>query len=158
MKTVGIIPARGGSKGIPRKNLRKVGSKSLVANRIMEARKSICDEVYVSTEDNEIASEALAHVARVIHRPIDLAQDNTSTDAVLLHAIEESGFKDDDILVLLQPTSPFLGFHKINECIEELIKHSDANSAITLRLGHPFMWSKEKSLYEPRGQIGRAHV
>jgi CMP-N-acetylneuraminic acid synthetase len=151
VKIMAVIPARGGSKGIPRKNLRKVGSHSLLVNRILEARKSICNDVFVSTEDKEIAEEAIASGAQIIRRPEGLSQDETSTDAVLLHAVEEIQLKDDDVLVLLQATSPFLSFKRINLCIEELIKRPTANSAITLRIGHPFMWTLDEDTYEPNG-------
>jgi CMP-N-acetylneuraminic acid synthetase len=151
VKIVAVIPARGGSKGIPRKNLRKVGSNSLLVNRILEARKSTCNDVFVSTEDREIAEEAISFGAQIIRRPESLSQDETSTDAVLLHAVEELQLKDDDVLVLLQATSPFLSFKRIDLCIEELINRPTANSAITLRIGHPFMWSLHKDTYEPHG-------
>ena len=151
MKVIALIPARGGSKGIPRKNLKKVGTFSLLARRIVEAKKSLCDEIHVSTEDDEIGAEVLKFGAHILRRPEELAQDDTSTDSVLLHAIESLSLNDEDILVLLQATSPFLGFKRINECIDALKKNTSANSAITLRIGHPFVWAEKTDFFEPHG-------
>ena len=108
MRIVAVIPARGGSKGITRKNLRRLGSDSLLGLKIKQAKSSLCDEIYISTEDYEISNEGLIYGAKVIPRPLGLAQDETSTDLVLLHAVESLELKNTDILVLLQATSPFL--------------------------------------------------
>jgi CMP-N-acetylneuraminic acid synthetase len=148
---VAVIPARGGSKGISRKNLRKLGSHSLLGWKIQQAKSSLCNEIYVSTEDIEISNEGLNYGAKVIQRPLDLAQDETSTDAVLLHAVDSLALQDSDILVLLQATSPFLGHEKIDTCIEKLKEDPQLSSVITLRFGHPFMWKESKARIEPMG-------
>jgi CMP-N-acetylneuraminic acid synthetase len=67
---------------------------------------------------------------------MELAEDETSTDDVLLHSLDCLGLVDDDILVLLQATSPLLGAEKINECIRKLLDSPDLNSTITIRHGH----------------------
>jgi N-acylneuraminate cytidylyltransferase len=151
VRIAAIIPARGGSKGIARKNLRKLGSHSLLGLRVTHANLSLCNEVYVSTEDTEIANESLGYGSRIIQRPMNLAQDDTSTDAVLLHAIDELRLQDSDILVLLQATSPFLKSKKIDECIQKLIDKPNLSSVITIRLSHPFMWHELDGIINPVG-------
>jgi N-acylneuraminate cytidylyltransferase len=82
---------------------------------------------------------------------MDLARDDTSTDAVLLHAIDELGLQDSDILVLLQATSPFLKSEKIDECIQKLVNEPKLSAVITIRLGHPFMWHELDGMINPLG-------
>jgi CMP-N-acetylneuraminic acid synthetase len=151
VRIAAIIPARGGSKGITRKNLRKLGSHSLLGLKVTHANLSRCNEVYVSTEDTEIANEGLEYGSKIIQRPMDLARDDTSTDAVLLHAIDELGLQDSDILVLLQATSPFLKSEKIDECIQKLVNEPKLSAVITIRLGHPFMWHELDGMINPLG-------
>lgn len=151
MRIAAIIPARGGSKGITRKNLRKLGSHSLLGLKVTHANLSRCNEVYVSTEDTEIANVGLEYGSKIIQRPMDLARDDTSTDAVLLHAIDELGLQDSDILVLLQATSPFLKSEKIDECIQKLVNEPKLSAVITIRLGHPFMWHELDGMINPLG-------
>ena len=151
MRIAAIIPARGGSKGIARKNLRKLGSHSLLGLKVTHANLSRCNEVYVSTEDTEIANEGLEYGSKIIQRPMDLAHDDTSTDAVLLHALDELGLQDSDILVLLQATSPFLKSEKIDECIQKLVNEPKLSAVITIRLGHPFMWHELDGVINPLG-------
>ncbi|MGE3974352.1 MAG: HAD-IIIA family hydrolase [Bdellovibrionales bacterium] len=103
-KTVAIIPARGGSKGIPRKNLKNICGFPLIYWSI-EAAKAVKDihEVYVSTEDAEIAEVAQKYGAKVLHRPAELARDDSTTLQVLAHCLKEVNAQT---LVILQPTSP----------------------------------------------------
>lgn len=103
-----VIPARGGSKGLPRKNLRELAGKPLVVHSIEHAQAtSQIDEVVVSTDDDEIASVSLAAGADVIIRPPELAQDDTPTVPVLLHVLERyAGHRRPARVVTVQPTSP----------------------------------------------------
>lgn len=151
MRIAAVIPARGGSKGITRKNLRKLGSNSLLGLKVRHAKLSQCNEVYVSTEDTEIANEGVEYGSKIIKRPLELAQDDTSTDAVLLHAIDELELQDSDVLVLLQTTSPFLKSEQIDKCIQKLVDEPNLSSVITIRFGHPFMWREEDGLINPVG-------
>src|SRR5690554_6446866 len=109
-RILALIPARGGSKGLPRKNLRLLGGKPLIAWTIEEAVKSGCfAEVAVSTDDNEIAAAAKDYGARVpFLRPAELARDDTKGIEVVLHAMDwyETNEWAFDLLMLLQPTSP----------------------------------------------------
>ena len=141
MRIIGIIPARGGSKGIPRKNLQPIGNSSLIGLKINQAIDSICTEVWVSTEDKEISEASRNHGAEVISRPEALSTDDAGTDAVLLHAIDFLDCSDQDILVLLQPTSPLIKLTSIDACIQKLIDNPQLNSVISIREAHPFMWN-----------------
>ena len=89
MSTVALIPARGGSKRLPRKNIAKVGNVPMLAHPIMAARASgLFDHIYVSTEDREIAEIASQYGAEVIERPMQIAEDRSTVVEVCLHALE----------------------------------------------------------------------
>jgi len=128
-----LIPARGGSKGLPRKNLRLVAAKPLIAHSIEAALGSRCvDHVFVSTEDPEIAAEARRCGAHVIERPPALATDTAQNDAVALHMLECVAAADrPDVLVLLQPTSPLRTASHIDECLGAFLS-SSAESAMSI--------------------------
>ncbi|MDK2820357.1 MAG: hypothetical protein PWP31_322 [Clostridia bacterium] len=116
-----IIPARGGSKGVPRKNIRKVAGKPLIAWTIEEAKKSkFIDRLVVSSEDKEIINIArLWGCEAPFVRPAELARDDTPGIEPVLHAIKMlSGY---DYVVLLQPTSPLRTVEDIDGCIEKCI-------------------------------------
>ncbi len=118
-KTVlGVIPARGGSKGVPRKNIRVVAGKPLLAYSIEAAQGSAyIDRFVVSTEDAEIREVALAWGAEVLNRPPELAQDETPGIDPVLHAI--ATFPRYDYVVLLQPTSPLRTADDIDSALEQ---------------------------------------
>ena len=109
MEILSIIPARGGSKGIPRKNLKPILDKPLVAYTIEASLKSkYITKTIVSSEDSEILEVSKKYGAQVIARPDELAQDETKTAPVMLHVLnelEKTGYKA-DYVVLLQPTCP----------------------------------------------------
>ena len=110
-KILAIIPARGGSKGVKRKNLRIVGGKSLVARAVETSiEASIFDAIVVSTDDQDIKSEAEVSGARVpFWRPISLSGDRIGDLEVLRHAIEVMETEDGcryDVIAMIQPTSP----------------------------------------------------
>jgi len=130
MRIVGIIPARGGSKGIPRKNIKLLAGKPLVAYSIEAAIKSkYIDRVIVSTEDKEIAEVSMSFGAEIIERPFELAQDEVKTAPVIAQVINELkkiGYIP-DIIVLLQPTSPLRDEKIIDAALEKLI-NSDKDS------------------------------
>jgi N-acylneuraminate cytidylyltransferase len=104
---VAIIPARGKSKGVPRKNIRSFAGKPLIAYSIEVALKTEeIDRVIVSTEDNEIARVALSYGAEVIERPEELARDDTPTIDVVFNLLKKIGEENVSFIILLQPTSP----------------------------------------------------
>lgn len=122
MRVLGLIPARGGSKGVPRKNVRELGGKPLIGHTIDAALAATrVDRVLVSTEDAEIASVARSLGADVpFLRPDSLAEDATPMLPVLVHAIESLSAEGwmPDALCLLQPTFPFRRAEDIDACIE----------------------------------------
>lgn len=116
---LGLIPARGGSKGVPGKNIKMICGKPLIVWSIeaaKDARK--IDEVVVSTDSQEIAEIAKKSGAKVLIRPAELATDTASTQDVMVHALGEYNA---DVLVLLQPTSPYRHKGLIDECIDEFM-------------------------------------
>lgn len=140
MRTVAIIPARGGSKGIPRKNLRRVAGRSLVGWSVLAGLEAeLVDEVVVSSEDQEILEEAIRCGAHPLQRPEELATDEATTDAVLWHAMNALGWKH-GMVVLLQPTVPARPPGLVDAAIRRLVE-TGADSLFT---GEPlhFVWKR----------------
>ncbi len=122
MKPLIIIPARGGSKGVPGKNIKPLGGKPLINYTIEAARGVFQDElIYISTDSKEIIETVEATGLKVpFVRPAELSSDNAGTYDVLLHAIsfaESNGYQPDTI-VLLQPTSPFRTALNLKEALD----------------------------------------
>lgn len=140
---IALIPARGGSKGVPRKNLRPLRGKPLIAYSIVEALKSErIDVVFVSTEDGEISRVSEELGAEVIERPARLAQDETPTLDVVLQALEELETVGRSVrcVVLLQPTSPLRKARDIDEAIT-LFLAEDCDSVVSVcKSNHPPQW------------------
>lgn len=106
-KVIALIPARGGSKGIPRKNIVKLLGHPLLAYSIDAALQSqVVDEIYVSSDDDAILSVAGAHGAKLIKRSEENAQDQSPTDPVIAECIASLKLDPSSIIILLQPTSP----------------------------------------------------
>ena len=135
MKTLYLIPARGGSKGIPRKNIKPLFGKPLIQYSIDIARKIASDEdICVSTDDKEIISvvENLGlHVPFV--RPAEYATDTSSSNDVILHALNfyETKGVYYDVVVLLQPTSPLRTIENVKECL--FIYNPDVDMVTTVK-------------------------
>jgi len=126
---LGIIPARGGSKRIPKKNIKKLGNKPLIAWTIDAADKSrLLDDVIVSTDNQEIQEIAERFGIRVIERPKILATDWAKTIDVILDVLRREGA---DIVVCLQPTSPFRLAADIDNAIN-LFLHRKCDSVISV--------------------------
>ena len=143
---VAVVPARGGSKRIPQKNITELVGKPLIAYSIEAAKKSkYINRVLVSTDDPEIARTAKTFGADVpFLRPKELSQDDTPSLPVIQHAIrylENAENLRVDIVVLLQPTSPIRSETSIDETIKKLIE-TKADSVVTVYQNkhHPF-WS-----------------
>lgn len=141
-----IIPARGGSKRLPRKNVLELGGKPLIAWTIEAALGcSFIDEVMVTTEDAEIAAVAKEYGANVpFLRPAELASDTATSFDAIRHAIDfyrtELG-KEFDFVVLLQPTSPLRGSHDIGQAIE-LRAQKNADAIISVcEVDHSPLWA-----------------
>jgi CMP-N-acetylneuraminic acid synthetase len=131
VKVLGIIPARGGSKAIPRKNMATLGGKPLIAWTCEAAKQSNLDRVIVSTDDEEIAKFAESFGVEVpFLRPAELSGDSSATIDAVLHALESMRDEFDAVMVL-QPTSPFRTTKDINDCLT-LIRQSGADSVISV--------------------------
>lgn len=118
MRAATVIPARGGSKGIPRKNIMDFCGKPLLAWTIEQAKSTIlATDCYVSTEDPEIAAVARRYGAYVIDRPQDLATDDSTSEEALIHALDHIGTVD--ALVFLQATSPLRMHGDIDNAISK---------------------------------------
>ncbi|MEO5917115.1 MAG: acylneuraminate cytidylyltransferase family protein [Luteolibacter sp.] len=134
LKVLAIIPARGGSKGLPDKNIVQLNGLPLIAYSILAAQKSrYVDLCLVSSDSPRILDVAQAYHSAVIRRPDELASDTASSESVVRHAISIYG--DFELILLLQPTSPLRTARDIDSCIESLAS-SDATALI--------------SVYEPR--------
>lgn len=149
-KILALIPARARSKSIPHKNIKLIGNKPLIAYTIEEVLKSkYVDRVILSTDNRKIADIALNYGAEVpFLRPNEIAQDTSTSLSVILHTInylKENENYIPDIIVFLQPTSPFRTVNYIDIGIEK-IEHCDAVVGITEVTQHPyFMFKKIKN-------------
>jgi N-acylneuraminate cytidylyltransferase len=139
-----IIPARGGSKGIPRKNLKSVNGISLIERSIRTALKSKVDQIIVSTDDQEISRISNEYGIFVQNRSSQNSGDTASTDAVIWEVIEEleSGWPQDSVIGIYQVTSPFVSPDTIDRCFEQAEKGFSAFSAKPF---HGFVWENKDS-------------
>src|SRR3989344_6805752 len=161
---IAVIPARGGSKGLPGKNIRLLGGKPLIAHSIEAAKKStLIERVIVTTDDEEIAQVAREYGAEVpFIRPTELAQDDTPPDPVLKHVLEFLKEKEGvvpEIIVWLEPPCPFRTAQEIDEAITLLRNDPEADSlrAVIEPFQNPFKsWTIEgkylKPLIDVKGQ------
>lgn len=145
VKTLALIPARGGSKAIPRKNLLPINGVPLVVHSIQHALAAHkVDRVIVSTDDREISSVASANGVEVVMRPKELGGDTASSESALLHAlnwVEQDGYAP-DLVVFLQPTSPIRPAGCIDAAIETLLEQS-ADSLFSAFALHGLLWRRE---------------
>ncbi|MFE4020883.1 cytidylyltransferase domain-containing protein [Streptomyces sp. NPDC059101] len=140
---VAVIPARGGSKGVPAKNLAAVGGVPLVARAIRECRAArLVTDVVVSTDDAGIAAAARGAGAVVIARPGEIAGDTATSEAAVRHAMDayeaEQG-RPVDAVLLVQCTSPFLTSEDI-DAVAAAVVEAGADSALTVAPFHGFVW------------------
>ena len=149
-----IIPARGGSKGMPGKNIRMFAGKPLIAHSIAAALQCpLIGRTVVSTDDDEIAEVAQAHGAQVIKRPDELAADTSLVIDAIKHAVlkvEEAG-EDVDIVLLLEPTSPFRRAEDLEKCVQVLLDDK-ADSVATFTDAHVSpnrLWRVSEDTVEP---------
>ena len=146
-----IIPARGGSKSVPKKNIKLLGSKPLISYTFAEAIKvKELDYILVSTDDDEIAAVAKKEKVRVIKRPKEISSDHASTESALIHAINflEMEEKYFDYVVVLEPTSPFRKSSTIEKCIK-LISELNADSLLTLKKSFSNIGDLKFNYYKP---------
>ena len=165
MSVVAIIPARGGSKGVPGKNLRRVGGVPLIARTVIAARSSLAiDRVVVSTDDAAIAAVARSAGAEIVDRPAVIAGDTASSESALLHALEELGERP-DVIVFLQATSPFIRPADLDEAVAR-VERGDEDVVFSAVETFEFLWSvgaygatgvNHDHRYRPRRQEREPH-
>lgn len=156
-KILAIIPARGGSKGLPKKNILPLAGKPLIAWTIEQAKQSgYIDKVVVSTEDHEIAEISKKYGAEVVERPKELAMDESPTIDAIFHVLNwfEKNGKIFDILILLEPTSPLRGDNDLDNAIKlfiENIENSDSLVSVgEVHLENPYIMKViEKNYVKP---------
>jgi N-acylneuraminate cytidylyltransferase len=143
MTCIAIIPARGGSKGIPNKNLVEVGGQSLVTRAINSAVQSgVVDFVVVSSDDRNILEAAKVAGAIAIERPAELASDTSAIEDAISHALQK--FSEDHqvptTLVLLQPTSPLRQSSSISDAVHLFTENDSVGSVygVTEAEHHPY--------------------
>ena len=121
MSVVAVVPARGGSKGVPGKNLKRIAGRSLVARAVDAAlAASTIDRVLVSTDDPGIAAEARRAGAEVVDRPAEIAGDTASSEAAVLHALETLD-EQPEVVVFIQATSPFIDPSDLDSAVRRVL-------------------------------------
>ncbi|MFD4960965.1 cytidylyltransferase domain-containing protein [Microbacterium sp. NPDC058389] len=143
-EAVAIIPARGGSKGVVRKNLQRVGGVPLVARAVAAAQQ--CEairRVVVTTDDADIAAVAAEWGAEIVDRPADLAGDEASSEGALLHALDELERRGIDVGVVafLQATSPFIDVDALTDAVH-LVRSRRRDSVFSAVETYGFLWEK----------------
>ncbi len=142
---IAIIPARGGSKGIPGKNIAPVAGRPLIAYTIEAAIRARCiSKVFVTTDDEKIAAAAKQYGAEIITRPAELSGDTASSESALIHALEtirQQGETLPEFFVFLQCTSPLTLPEDIDGTVEAMIKQQ-ADTAFTAAPFHGFIWKR----------------
>lgn len=148
VQTLAIIPARGGSKGIPGKNIQPLVGKPLVAHTIEQARRAqSIDRVIVSTEDPRIAAVSEQYGAEVVWRPLELSGDSASSESALLHTLaylRQTEAYEPDLLVFLQCTAPLTLAEDIDGTVQQL-KENHADTALAVKPFHYFLWRHDQN-------------
>ena len=147
MNILAVIPARGGSKGIPRKNLRLLGGKPLLYYSINNALKSKYDlDVFVSSEDDEILNTAKKCGAKTHKRNLNISDDKTTLDPVIYDCyIHAKSFekKEYDLIITMQPTSPLLLINSLDSAIGRMIDNTAIDNIIAAKNATHLSWRKE---------------
>lgn len=140
--TVAVIPARGGSKGVARKNLRRVGGMPLVARAISAALAAErIDRVIVSTDDADIAAVSREWGAEVVQRPAHLAGDTATSESAVLHVLDvlEAEGASPDVVALLQATSPFIVSSTLDDAVS-LVEQGEFDTVFSAVRTYGFLW------------------
>ncbi|MYX44708.1 NTP transferase domain-containing protein [Streptomyces sp. SID89] len=142
-RVLAVIPARGGSKGVPAKNLAPVGGVPLVARAVRECRAArLVTDVVVSTDDTAIAAAARGAGAEVVSRPTAIAGDTATSEAAVLHALDAHEALHGarvDVVLLVQCTSPFLAREDVDGVARAIVEDG-ADTAVTVAPFHGFVW------------------
>ena len=147
MNIIAVIPARGGSKGIPSKNTLLVAGKPLIVHTIEQSMQSSrVNETLVSTDDDTIALVSEAAGATVIRRPVDISGDHASSESALIHVIRsltEQGRPLPDLTIFLQCTSPVRLSGDIDAAVSTLLQKG-ADSLLSVSPSHRFLWAEQE--------------
>ncbi len=139
MNIIAIIPARGGSKGLPGKNIREFAGRPLIVHSIEHALNTPqIDTVYVSTDDSEIARISKNSGAVVIDRPAGISGDTATTESAIEHALSVMN-PNPDIVVLLQPTSPARPDNAVRDALKKFTE-GNYDSLLSISPTHRFFW------------------
>ncbi|WP_421075317.1 MULTISPECIES: acylneuraminate cytidylyltransferase family protein [unclassified Microbacterium] len=140
---VAVIPARGGSVGVPGKNLRRISGVPLVGRAVRSALDAGIDQVFVSTDDAEIAATATVHGAAVIERPAEIAGSTASSESALLHALDALAAQGvrPRVLVFLQATSPFIDAESLRIAVAG-VREGNADCAFSAVESYGFLWRR----------------
>ncbi|TDD75969.1 acylneuraminate cytidylyltransferase family protein [Flavobacterium caseinilyticum] len=149
MKTIVIIPARGGSKRLPNKNILSLGGMPLIAHSILYAQNNsaIIDEIYISTDDAAIKRIAREYGAKVIDRPESLSGDLEPTVSSLKHVLESIG-KEVENVILLQATNPLRPQNLLNEAFE-VYQGGNCDSLFTVSRNYQKLGKIEGNKFHP---------
>ncbi|MGA5328594.1 cytidylyltransferase domain-containing protein [Streptomyces griseoincarnatus] len=158
-RVLAVIPARGGSKGVPAKNLAPVGGVPLVARAVRECRAARhVTDVVVSTDDAAIAETARQAGAEVVLRPADLAGDTATSEAAVLHALDAHEALHGarvDVVLLVQCTSPFLTREDVDG-VAAAVADGGADTAVTVAPFHGFLW-RDAGTGAPGADVAAGH-
>jgi YrbI family 3-deoxy-D-manno-octulosonate 8-phosphate phosphatase len=154
-RVLAVIPARGGSKGVPAKNLAPVGGLPLVARAVRECRAArLVTDVVVSTDDGAIAAAARRAGAEVVLRPAAISGDTATSEAAVLHALDTHEALHGarvDVVLLVQCTSPFLVREDVDG-VARAVLDLGADTALTVAPFHGFVWRDDEASAETRGE------
>lgn len=150
MKTIALLPARCGSKGIPHKNIHLINEKPMISYSIKALKNSIVDEIYVSTDCSEVKSVAIDYGAKVIDRPPEISTDQSPTIDCVKHAISYLNLSQNDIMVLVQPTSPMITSSDITNGIDTFNLGSH-DTIISVTENHDILWEQKDNCLIPIG-------
>lgn len=148
-----VIPARGGSVGVPRKNLRALAGKPLISYSIQTAKSSTYNpDVCVSSDDDEILHLAAQLGAMALRRPKFLADGKTTLDPVIYHAYQQAQLiskKDYALIVTMQPTSPLMAVSSIDDALNIMLKNAEVDTLISAKETTHLTWRYEEGRYLP---------
>ena len=172
MKVIALIPARGGSKGLPGKNIYPLAGKPLISYSIAAGKNAEgVNEVWVSTDDKEIREVSLKEGSQVCMRPAELADDLSTSAQAIVHFIEANKLQADDVIVFLQPTSPLRGAEDVDQALTEFLKgdtklllsviepeHTPLKAFVLNETGHLVGAFSPQAPFMPRQQLPKAYM
>jgi CMP-N,N'-diacetyllegionaminic acid synthase len=164
MRYIAVIPARGGSKGLPQKNIRLINGKPLIAWSIEQAlRVAKIESIIVSTDSEAIAEIAKSYGASIpFLRPQNLAADETPTEPVIANILDWycKAYQKPDAIILLQPTSPLRHKTSLFKAIDKF-EFDNADTLVSVTLDHHFYWrniDKAEALYDFKNRPRRQDI